>query len=79
MRTTMRDMAVGEHGRVIGFSGINGAYREKLLVMGVTPGATFKVQRVAPLGDPMEIRVRGFALSLRKRDAESITVEKMPG
>ncbi len=79
MRTSMRDIAVGDRGRVVGYSGINGSYREKLLVMGLTPGAAFKVERVAPLGDPMEIRVRGFSLSLRKSDAESITVEKLSG
>jgi ferrous iron transport protein A len=45
--------------------------------MGLTPGAEFSVTRVAPMGDPMEIKVRGFALSLRRDEAEAVSVEKL--
>ncbi len=78
MALTLRDLAVGESGRVIGFSKGNRGYRRKLLAMGLTPGITFLVVRYAPLGDPVEIRVRDFALSLRKDEATALVVEKMP-
>jgi ferrous iron transport protein A len=52
-----------------------GAYRRKLLSMGLTPGAELSVTRVAPMGDPVEIRVRGFALSLRRDEAAALSVE----
>jgi ferrous iron transport protein A len=51
------------------------AYREKLLAMGLIRGTEFVVERVAPLGDPIEITVRGFALSLRKDEASAIMIE----
>jgi ferrous iron transport protein A len=51
------------------------AFRRKLLSMGMTPGCTLAVMRVAPLGDPIEIRLRGFLLCLRRREAAAIEVE----
>ena len=50
------------------------SFRRKLLALGVTPGAELEVIRFAPLGDPMEIKIRGFSLSLRKHEAEIIQV-----
>ena len=52
-----------------------GALRCHLLDMGLIPRTTVRVEKVAPLGDPIELRVRGYALSLRKEDARNITVE----
>lgn len=52
-----------------------GPLRRRLLEMGVLPGTAFRVERVAPLGDPIEIRVRGYALSLRRAEAAHILVE----
>lgn len=75
MSTSLREMNAGDEGRVAGFDVADAAYREKLLSMGLTPGTAFTVTRVAPLGDPVEIRVRGFALSLRKGDADALRVE----
>ena len=60
-----------------GFLEGGGAYRRKLLSMGLTPGAELSVTRVAPMGDPMEIRVRGFALSVRRDEAAAVSVEKL--
>jgi ferrous iron transport protein A len=51
------------------------AFRRKLLSMGMTPGCKLAVMRVAPLGDPIEIRLRGFLLCLRRREAAAIEVE----
>lgn len=75
--TTLKDLAVGESATVVAFKGTNPSYRRKLLTMGVTPGARIDVTRVAPLGDPVEIRVRGVSISVRKEDAESIFLEKV--
>lgn len=72
-------MKVGETGKVAGFIKAASGYRDKLLAMGLTRGAVFTVTRIAPLGDPVEINVRGFALSLRKDEASGITVERETG
>ncbi|HSM27610.1 MAG TPA: FeoA family protein [Thioalkalivibrio sp.] len=76
MPLNLKDMAVGDTGRVIGFGDGNLAYRRKLLSMGLTPGVEFRVTRRAPMGDPVEIRVRGFRLSLRKVEAASLLIER---
>jgi ferrous iron transport protein A len=76
MPLKLKDMAVGDTGRVIGFGEGSAAYRRKLLSMGLTPGVECSLTRHAPMGDPVEIRVRGFSLSLRKAEAESLLVEK---
>ncbi|MDD3529662.1 MAG: FeoA family protein [Gallionellaceae bacterium] len=73
---TLKDLQVGDRAKVAGFLE-GGAYRRKLLSMGLTPGAEFSVTRVAPMGDPVEIKVRGFALSLRRGEAEAVSVEKL--
>lgn len=76
MKATLKDLNIGEKGRVAGFVKGANAYREKLLAMGLTRGTEFTVNRVAPLGDPVEINVRGFALSLRKHEAAALMVER---
>ena len=60
---------------VITAVGGEGALRCRLLDMGLIPRTAVRVEKVAPLGDPIELRVRGYALSLRKEDARNITVE----
>ncbi len=72
----LKDLSVGDRARVVGFTE-KSAYRRKLLSMGLTPGVEISVTRVAPMGDPIEIRVRGFALSLRKNEAEALSVERV--
>ena len=74
---TLKDLQVGDRAKVTGFLEGGGAYRRKLLSMGLTPGAELSVTRVAPMGDPMEIRVRGFALSVRRDEAAAVSVEKL--
>ena len=76
MNICLGDMQVGENGQVIGIRKGEKAYRQKLLAMGLTPGTRFSVIRHAPLGDPVEIQARGFALSLRKGEAEALLVER---
>jgi len=72
---TLKQLPVGSHGRVIKFQPGTKAYRQKLLAMGMLPGTEFTITRIAPLGDPIELSVRGYALSLRKEEAESLAVE----
>ncbi len=75
--TTLATLAVGDIARVLGFGQCDKAYRHKLMAMGLTRGAEFSLIRVAPLGDPVEIEVRGCALSLRKNEASMIRIEKV--
>ena len=76
MEISLRDLEVGEKCKVVGYTKGSMSYRGKLLAMGLTKGTEFTVERVAPLGDPVEINVRGFALSLRKDEAAAVLVEK---
>ncbi len=73
----LRDLAVGCTGRVVGYEQTARSYKGKLLAMGLTPGTEFTVTRHAPLGDPVEIQVRGFKLSLRKDEANALFVEEI--
>lgn len=76
MPESLKQLAVGDTGRVVGFDKGGKAYRKKLLSMGLTPGVEFTVTRLAPMGDPVEIRVRGFNLSLRKDEAAALLIER---
>ncbi len=74
-RLTM--LKVGDQGKIIGFDKMGKAYRKRLLAMGLTPGTEFKITRFAPLGDPVELKIRGFALTLRKNEAAVLLIEKI--
>lgn len=71
---TLRNAAIGETVKVVKLHG-EGAVKRRIMDMGITKGAEIYVRKVAPLGDPMEVTVRGYELSLRKADAEMIEVE----
>jgi len=73
----LKELQIGDRAKVTGYLEGSGAYRRKLLSLGLTPGAEISVTRVAPMGDPVEIRVRGFALSLRREEAATLSVEKL--
>ncbi|WP_424943812.1 FeoA family protein [Aliiroseovarius crassostreae] len=80
MTTKIKDLQVGDCATIAGFAGsCPVGYRRKLLSMGLTQGTKFQINRLAPLGDPVEIRIRGFALSLRKHEAEAIDVIPVAG
>ena len=70
----LREVPVGGRAKVVRIHG-EGAVRRRIMDMGITKGVEICVRKVAPLGDPIEITVRGYELSLRKADAESIEVE----
>ena len=71
---TLKDVAVGDKAIVIRLSG-EGALKRHIMDMGVTKGVEIFVRKVAPFGDPIEVTVRGYELSLRKAEAENILVE----
>ena len=73
----IKDMEIGEKGRISGYDSSAGSYRQKLLAMGLIRGSEFTITRKAPLGDPIEIKLRGFSLSLRKSEADALEVEKI--
>ena len=75
MNITLGDIKPGETVKVVKVMG-NPQIKERLMSMGIIPGIELKVERIAPLGDPLEIKVRDFRLSLRKEEAESVIVEK---
>ena len=70
---TLRDVKIGQTARVKKLTG-DGPVRRRIMDMGITKGVDIYVRKVAPLGDPMEVTVRGYELSLRKADAEMILV-----
>ena len=71
---TLSQIKVGETARVVKLHG-EGALKRRIMDMGITKGVELYIRKVAPLGDPMEIAVRGYELSLRRADAEMVEVE----
>ncbi len=71
---TLRDVRIGSTARVVRVHG-EGALRRRIMDMGITRGVEIYVRKVAPLGDPIEIMVRSYELTLRKADAEMIEIE----
>ena len=71
---TLRQIKVGQHAKVVKLHG-EGALRRRIMDMGITKGVDIYVRKVAPLGDPMELNVRNYELSIRLADAEMIEVE----
>ncbi len=70
---TLKDVKIGQSARVVKLNG-EGAVRRRIMDMGITKNVEIFVRKAAPLGDPIEINVRGYELSLRKADAEMIEV-----
>lgn len=70
---TLKDVSIGKTVKVLKLNG-EGALRRRIMDMGITKGVKITVRKVAPLGDPLELTVRGYELSLRKSDAELIEV-----
>ena len=71
---TLKDASIGETVRVVRLLGVGGVKR-RIMDMGINRGVEVRVRKVAPLGDPIEVTVRGYELSIRKADAEMIEVE----
>ena len=71
MEKTLREFYIGECGVVAGVDAV-GAIKRRIFDMGITPGTAIILRKTAPLGDPIEITVRGYRLSIRKAEAETI-------
>ena len=71
---TLKDVKVGKSAKVVKLHG-EGPVKRRIMDMGITKGVEIHVRKVAPLGDPFELNLRGYELSLRKSDAEMIEVE----
>lgn len=71
---TLRNVSIGDTVKVVKLHG-EGAIKRRIMDMGITKGITITVRKTAPLGDPIEITVRGYELSIRKADAEMIEIE----
>lgn len=75
--TRFASLARGDRAEVTGFGAMPADYRDRLLSMGLTPGTAFRVERYAPLGDPVEISLRGFRMSLRREEAAALRVRRL--
>ena len=73
---TLRELSAGKSGRVLAVGGDN-VLRRRLLEMGITPHTNIMVKKIAPMGDPMELLLRGYVLTLRLEDADKITIEEV--
>ena len=73
-RKTLNDLAPGQSGTILSVGNQSGAVKRRLVDMGLTPGTQVKVNKIAPLGDPLEVSLRGYELSLRRADAEQIVI-----
>lgn len=73
---TLNQLKIGQPARIVAVGGA-GALRDRLLDMGLTPRTQIVVRKVAPMGDPIELNLRGYELTLRRDDAENITVEEV--
>lgn len=67
------ELKPGQTATVLSIEG-SGPFRQRLIAMGMTPGTWLMLRKLAPLGDPMEIRIRNYSLSIRKKDAHAITI-----
>jgi len=73
---TLSELSIGANGRVLEVGGEK-VLRRRLLEMGITPGTAITIKKIAPLGDPIELLLRGYVLTIRLEDAEKITVEEV--
>ena len=73
---SLSELIPGEQGRICGYRRGDKVYRQRLLAMGLTPNTPFTLVRRAPLGDPIQIRVRNFSLSLRKNEASILLIKR---
>lgn len=78
MQKLLSDLELGHNAKIIKVNG-SGAVRRRMIDMGIVPGMEIRMVRYAPLGDPIEIKLKGCHLSLRKEEAETVLVEEIGG
>jgi len=76
-KVSISGLAIGERARITGYEKNAGPYRDRILSMGLTKGTEFVLTKKAPMGNPVEIEVLGYKLSLRKEEADIINIEKI--
>lgn len=76
MELRIKDLSPGQEAVLAGYTEVESGYKRRLLAMGLTKGTKVKLLKIAPLGDPVEVEVRGFNLSLRKAEADALILEK---
>ncbi len=72
---TINDLSVGESALILKIN-CDGAMKRRLIDMGITPGVKVKLHKIAPLGDPLELKLRGYMLSIRRSEAKNIFVKR---
>jgi ferrous iron transport protein A len=77
MEISIKDLEINQSAEIIGFNKTDKTYRTKLLSMGLTKGTIIKLVKVAPLGDPIDIEVRDYNLTLRKNEAEILKIRRV--
>jgi ferrous iron transport protein A len=77
MGDQIKNLKVGKQAEIVGYASGSAVYRNRLLSMGLTKGTVVKLVKIAPLGDPVELEVRGFNLSLRKEEAEILQIRQL--
>ena len=75
--TTLYDLSPGQSGVIRSVGNHSGAVKRRLIDMGLTPGTKITVNKIAPLGDPLEVSLRGYVLTIRKEEAAKLTVQKV--
>lgn len=76
MAERLKDLRPGERAEIVGYEERDPAYRSRLLAMGLTKGTEVRLIKIAPLGDPVEVAVRGYNLSLRKAEADVLRIRR---
>jgi ferrous iron transport protein A len=77
MAFVIGDLGIGESGIITGYVTVDKMYRKRLLAMGLTKGSSFTVIRKAPFGDPVEIKIKDYNLTLRKDEASAVQIDKV--
>lgn len=73
----LHELKLGKKAKILGYSSGQNPYKNRLIAMGLIPGTEFCISRIAPLGDPIQISVRGCTLGLRKHEASIVQVEEL--
>lgn len=73
----VKELSVGDRAEIVGYEKGENVYRQKLLSMGLTKGTDFTLKKIAPMGDPVDIEVRGYQLTLRKAEADALKIRRL--
>lgn len=77
MRVKLTDLKIGESAKILGFNSVDKSYLQKLLSMGLIPNTEFTLIRIAPLGDPIELRIHHSSVCIRKKEGDVLLLERV--